>query len=196
MTSRVVRQSQTLCPLQPAGNVKHRVVTQYATIIFQKHQVHAKHISPRFRQHWTNYLDCGLFIYVSFRVEKTLPRWWNVDKNVILAFDSQCQREKSWKEGKCNWMQRHKTLFVVGNRLETVCKEQMFESRSSGAVSGSITPARHQPARRTRSSRGHNLAKPPLSFVRLKHYFANTCRNDKYIHPNRGSPRTVWPLNK
>ncbi len=70
----------------------------------------------------------------------------------------------------------------------------MFEPRSSGAVIGSTAPARHQLARRTRSSLGQNPAKPPLPFAPLKHYFAFTPRNDKYIHTNPARPRAVWPL--
>lgn len=53
----------------------------------------------RYKEQTLNKL-CGLWL-VGLRVEKALPRWRNVDKNVILAFDSQCQREKSSKEGKC-----------------------------------------------------------------------------------------------
>ncbi len=79
-------------------------------------------------------------------------------------------------------------------RSEIVCKEQMCEPRSSGAVILSAAPARHELARRTRSSLGLNPAEAPLSAAPLKHYFAFAFRNDKCTHQKPARPRAVWPL--
>lgn len=109
----------------------------------------------------------------------------------MFAFDSHCQWEKSSKEDIYGLKQRYLAVCVNVKRLEIVCKEQMFEPRSSGAVILSAAPARHKLAGRTRSSLGQNPTKPPLSFAPLKHYFAFAFRNDKYTHPKPARPLAV-----
>lgn len=76
MTSRAVQQSQTLCPLQPAGDMEQCS----STIHTKLSSTNKPHTEVCFRKHWTTLREPRLLFSGSFPAEKALPRWWSVAK--------------------------------------------------------------------------------------------------------------------
>lgn len=133
----VVLQSQTVCPLHPAGNVKHRVVTYY-TCSRKRVQIasgNTHFIAVKcFGTNKSEHFNLTLASSSSSCSGETLPRWWNVvkKKQNLLPLTFPVNKLRVLKQAFATTSSRVWRCLPLRKQR----KENTFEPRSSGAVSG------------------------------------------------------------